>query len=363
MTNSRARQLTDAVLIPVLAVLSGLAVASVFVLIDGVQPLVAYRELFKAGFSCQALTNCNLFTTFQLGTPLILTGLSAVVAFRSGMFSLGQEGQYLIGATIAAWLGYAVHLPPILHPLFIMLAAMAGAGLYGWIPGVLKVKLGVNEVITTLVMNSIANLAMTYLVNYPMRGDQGTTAHSPPIDATAQLPTFFQGSKWGVGFIIALAVAVVVYIYLWRSAPGYEQRMAGQKPLFAFYGGIRSGNAAIRGMVLSGALSGLAGAIEILGVHRRLLSGFSTGIGFDGLMVAILGLVHPLGVVLVAIFFAGVKLGAQIGLQTAVHIPRELGGGIISLMILFVAASNFYRGWLDRGRAWLAGRANRPGKV
>ncbi|MEP7358317.1 MAG: ABC transporter permease, partial [Anaerolineales bacterium] len=198
--------------------------------------------------------------------------------------------------------------------------------------------------------------------NYPMRADQGSTAHSPPVDVTAQLPAFFQGSKWGVGFIIALLAALVVYIYLWRAAPGYEQRMAGQKPLFAFYGGIRSGRAAIRGMVLSGALSGLAGAIEILGVHRRLLQGFSTGLGFDGLMVAILGLVHPLGVVVVAIFFAGVRLGAQIGLQTAVHIPRELGGGIISLMILFVAASSLYRGWLDRGRAWLAGRARRPGK-
>ncbi len=139
--------------------------------------------------------------------------------------------------------------------------------------------------------------------------------------------------------------------------------MAGQKPLFAFYGGIRSGRAAIRGMMLSGALSGLAGAIEIMGVHRRLLQGFSTGLGFDGLMVAILGLAHPLGVVVVAIFFAGVRLGAQIGLQTAVHIPRELGGGIISLMILFVAASSFYRGWLDRGWAWLARRANRPEKA
>jgi simple sugar transport system permease protein len=363
MTSNRAQQLLDAFLIPVLAVLSGLLVASVFVLSTGVPPLVAYRELFKAGFSCKALTNCNFFQTLQLATPLIFTGLGMVVAFRSGMFNLGLEGQYLIGATIAAWLGYTVHLPPVVHPIFIILMAMAGAGLYAWIPGVLKVRLGVNEVITTLVMNTIANLTMTYLVSYPMNANEGTTAHSPTIDATAQLQPFLQGSKWGIGFLIALAAAVLVYIYLWRSSPGYEQRMSGQKPLFAFYGGIHSGRAAIRGMMLSGALAGLAGAIEILGVHRRLLSGFSTGLGFDGLMVAILGLVHPLGVVLVAIFFAGVRLGAQIGLQTAVHIPRELGGGIISLMILFVAAGSLYRGWLARGREWLAGRARRPEKA
>ncbi len=341
-------QLTEALLIPVLAVLSGLALASIFVLLTGVPPLRAYVELYKGGFSCAELTRCNLFQSLQLATPLLLTGLSAVVAFRSGMFNIGQEGQFLIGATMAAWLGFAIHLPPVIHPAFVIAASMLAAGIYGWIPGVLKVRLGVNEVITTIIMNNIANLFMTYIVNFPLRADTGTTAHSPLIDETARLPVFFQGSKWGVGFILALLAALLVYLYLWRSTPGYEQRMAGQAPLFARYGGIRSDSAAIRGMFISGALAGMAGAIEILGVHRRLLQGFSTGLGFDGLLVAILGRAHPLGVVLVAILFAGVRLGAQIGLQTSVHIPRELGGGIIALIILFVAAENFYRGWINR---------------
>lgn len=357
------RQLTEAVLIPLLAVLSGLAVASVFVLFTGVPPLRAYSELFRSGFSCGELTRCNLFQTLQLATPLILTGLSTVVAFRSGMISLGQEGQYLIGAVVAAWLGFAIHLPPVIHAAFVIVASMAAAGFYGWIPGVLKVRLGVNEVITTLVMNNIANLFMTYVVNYPLRADQGSTAHSPVIDESARLATFFQGSKWGVGFLLALGAAVLVYVYLWRSVPGYEQRMSGQAPFFARFGGIRNERAAVRAMTIAGALAGMAGAIEILGVHRRLVSGFSTGVGFDGVMVAILGLLHPLGVVLVAIFFAGVRLGAQIGLQTTVHIPRELGGGIIALMILFVACSDLYRGWIARGQAWLAKRVSHPRKA
>jgi len=341
-------QLTEALLIPALAVLSGLALASIFVLLTDVPPLKAYVELYKGGFSCAELTRCNLFQSLQLATPLLLTGLSAVVAFRSGMFNIGQEGQFLIGATMAAWLGFAIHLPPVIHPAFVIAASMLAAGIYGWIPGVLKVRLGVNEVITTIIMNNIANLFMTYIVNFPLRADTGTTAHSPLIDEAARLPVFFQGSKWGVGFILALLAALLVYLYLWRSTPGYEQRMAGQAPLFARYGGIRSDSAAIRGMFISGALAGMAGAIEILGVHRRLLQGFSTGLGFDGLLVAILGRAHPLGVVLVAILFAGVRLGAQIGLQTSVRIPRELGGGIIALIILFVAAENFYRGWINR---------------
>lgn len=360
MTSHFKQQLTEAVLIPVLAVLSGLAVASLFVLFTGVPPLEAYAELFRSGFGCVALTRCNLFQTLQLATPLVLTGLSTVVAFRSGMINLGQEGQYLIGATMAAWLGFALDLPPVIHAGVVIAASMAAAGAYGWIPGILKVRLGVNEVITTLVMNNIANLFMTYVVNFPLRADQGSTAHSPIVDVSAQLPPFFQGSRWGVGFILALATAVVVYIYLWRSVPGYEQRMSGQAPSFARFGGIRSERAAVRAMVIAGALAGMAGAIEVLGVHRRLVQGFSTGLGFDGVMVAILGLLHPLGVVLVAIFFAGVRLGAQIGLQTAVQIPRELGGGIIALMILFVSASDLFRGWIVRAQGWLARRGRRP---
>jgi ABC-type uncharacterized transport system permease subunit len=361
MLSKLRTQLVDAVLIPLLAIISGLIVASIFLLFTGVSPLLAYSELFKAGWSCNELTNCNLFQTLQLATPLILTGLSAVIAFRSGMFNLGQEGQYLVGAVVAAWLGYAIHLPYIIHPLFIIAASMLAGGIYGWIPGVLKVRLGVNEVITTIVMNNIAVLFMTYVVNFPLRADQGTTAHSPLVDETARLPAFFQGSKWGLGFALALLAAAAVYIYLWRSRQGYEQRMAGQAPLFARYGGIPSGKAAIRSMFIAGALAGLAGAIEILGVHRRLMQGFSTGLGWDGVSVAILGRSHPIGAVVVAIFFAGVRLGAQIGLQTTVHIPRELGGGIIALMILFVAAENFYRGGLAGVRK-LLDRLFRPWK-
>jgi simple sugar transport system permease protein len=363
MTQHFRQQLMEAVLIPLLAILSGLLVASFFVLFTGVSPLRAYGELFRSGFSCIALTRCNLFQTFQLATPLMLTGLATVVAFRSGMINLGQEGQYLMGAVVAAWLGFAIHLPPVIHAGVVIAAAMAAAALYGWIPGILKVRLGVNEVITTLVMNNIANLFMTYVVNYPLRADQGSTAHSPLVDESARLATFFQGSRWGVGFILALTAAIVVYIYLWRSVPGYEQRMSGQAPFFARFGGIRNERAAVRAMMISGALAGMAGAIEILGVHRRLVSGFSTGLGFDGVMVAILGLMHPLGVVIVAIFFAGVRLGAQIGLQATVQIPRELGGGIIALMILFVAASDLFRGWITRTQAWLARSRGRPEKV
>jgi ABC-type uncharacterized transport system permease subunit len=352
MENYHRQQRFNAFLVPVLAILSGLVVAAVLIIFSGNSPLAAFGELFSAGFGCSSLNRCAFFTTLERSTPLILTGLSAVVAFRSGMFSIGQEGQFALGALTAAWLGFAVDLPPIIHPIFVMLVAMFIGGLYGWIPGVLKVKLNINEVITTIVMNEIAVLFSVYMVNFPLRADRGATAYSPVIDETAKLAIFMPGSKWGMGFVIAVAAVILVYLYLWRSTPGYEQRMAGQSSLFALFGGIRNDRAAIRGMFISGALAGLAGAIEVLGVHYRINQDFAPGLGFTGLSVAILGQVHPFGVFLVAILFAGVGLGAQLGLQINLGIPRELGGTVIALMILFVAAEKFYTENIDKVRTW-----------
>ncbi len=357
MTAQRRRQIFDAVLIPILAILTGLAVSAAFILLTNTPPLVAYQELFKAGFGCESLQNCSFFTTLERATPLILTGLSAVMAFRSGLFSIGQEGQFLLGALMAAWLGYAIHLPPGIHALVILLLAMAVGAAYAFIPAILKVRLTVNEIISTIILNSIAALFLTYMVNFPLRANRNSTANTPIIDSSAELPTFFPGSHWGVGFLIAVAAVIFVWVYLWRTVPGYEQRMSGQAPFFARYGGIRSERAAIRGMLLSGALAGLAGGIEVLGVNHQIVQGYSSGLGFDGVLVAILGQAHPLGVFLVAILFAGIRLGAQIGLQITTNIPRELGGGILALIILFVAARSLFSDVINLFRnAFGAGR-------
>jgi len=361
MNNQKLRKLLDAILVPLLAILSGLVVMGILIVILKKPLFESYVILFSKGFGCEEYGNCIFITALERATPLILTGLSAVVAFRSGMFSIGQEGQYLLGAAAAAWLGYAIHLPPILHPLVLIMAAMlVGAG-YGWIPGILKVKLGVNELLATIMLNSIAALIIEYLVQFPMRGDRSTTAHSPVIDESAQLMSFLPGSKWGVGFVIAVIAVIAVFIYLWRTKSGYEQRMAGQSKRFALYGGIHSDNSAIRAMLISGALSGLAGAIEVMGVHRRIMTGFSVGLGFDGLTTAILGQTHPLGVFIVAILFSGLKLGAQLGLQLKLGIPRELGGTIIGFIILFVAAGRLYEESIVRVRDWFTHK--RGGKL
>ena len=352
MKNKKFQKILDAILIPVLAILSGLVLMGIMIALTGKPVWESYGVLFSKAFGCEKASNCAILTTLERATPIMLTGLSAVVAFRSGLFSIGQEGQYLMASIAAGWLGYSIHLPNGVHQIVILLACMAVGAAYGFIPGVLKVKLGVNELLSTIVLNSIATLIIEYMVQFPMRADVSTTAHSPIIDETAQLATFLPGSKWGVGFIIAVVAVIVVFIYLWKTKSGYEQRMAGQSKRFALYGGVPSDKAAIRAMIISGALAGLAGAVEVMGVHRRIMTGFSTGLGFDGVTAAILGQTHPVGVFIVAILFAGLKLGAQLGLQLKLGIPRELGATIIGFIILFVAASKFYEGAIDSVRSW-----------
>lgn len=363
MNNRKIRKILDAILVPILAILSGLLLMAVLISITGAPLFESYGVLFRKGFWCEEIgKNCTIISTLERATPIILTGLSAVVAFKSGMFSIGQEGQFLLGAVMAAWLGYAIHLQTGLHQLVIIMASMAAGAVYGYIPGLLKVKLGVNELLATIMLNLIALLFTSYMVEFPLRADKTTTAHSPMIDETARLPTFLPGSKWGFGFVIAIAAVIIVYIYLQKTKKGYEQRMAGQAIRFALYGGIPSDKAAIRAMIISGALSGLAGAVEVMGVHRRIMGGFSVGIGFSGLTASILGQTNPFGVFIVSILLAGMKLGAELGLQLKLGIPRELGGTIIGFIMLFVAARKFYENNIEGISSWFKRRINRKAK-
>jgi simple sugar transport system permease protein len=326
-------------LLPLLAIISSLFVAGLFVLLTDAAPWDACGHMLAAGFGCQALNRCALLTTLQFATPLLLTGLSAAVAFRAGVFSVGQAGQMVLGAAAAAWLGSHPSLPGVVQVTIALIGGVVVGAAWGWVPGALKKFLNINEVIVTLVMNQLAVL-LVGLVRLRRVG------------AAARLAPLAPGTKLNAGIILALLVAVLVYVYLWRSASGYEQRMAGQAPLFARFGGIRERRAVMRAMLISGGLAGLAGGIEVLGVHYRFVLPFSGGGGFDGVAVALLGQTHPVGVTLAAIFLAGVRLGATNGLQLKAHVPRELGGAMIAMMILFVSAERLYSAGVTRAIGW-----------
>lgn len=317
-------------LAPLLSILASLIVGSVFILMAGAHPLRAYGYLARAGFGCQGPgIRCATLTALQFSTPLLLSGLSATVAFRTGFFSIGQYGQMLLGGVVAAWIGSHLSLPPLLHPLLALAGGvLCGAGWAG-VAGVLKEWLGINEVIVTLVMNQLAVLLVRLV-------------WIPRIEPSARLLPLIEGTRLSGGFILALLAAALIYLYLWHFAGGYEQRMAGQAHRFARFGGIFPRRAVIRAVLLSGGLAGLGGAVEVLGVHYRFVTSFSAD-SFDGLVVALLGQLHPLGVVLSAVFLGGVRLGALNGLQLQAHIPRELGGALIAMMLLFVSSRRLFR--------------------
>lgn len=404
------RRTFDSLSIPVIAVLLGLVASSIFVALANVSPIDTYQRLFCEGFGprgCETFGDLvfievenedgSLQTVFsplygsggsrialilEQITPLILTALSAAVAFQAGMFSIGMDGQFVMGAITVAFLGYAVPdqiymlagvsdpetapeaLKTVMHlivPLICLSAAMAVGAIYSWIPGYFKVKLNVNVLISTIIFNAIAVQLVGYLVNYPLRSDMNNIARTRRIDDTAWLIPFnrgifadvewFSGARVGIGIFIALAAVALVWFYLRRTTAGYEQRMTRGSSLFARFGGIPTDRAALRAMLISGALSGLAGALAVLGVERRIVDGFATsGVGFEGVLVAILAKESIIGILLVAPFIAGLNLGAT-NLQFG-DIPRQLGGIIISFIILFSAMEDFIRARLTALFKW-----------
>lgn len=409
----RLRQTIENLSIPTIAVILGLVASSFFVVLAGVSPTETFARLFCEGFGsrgCETFDDLifveiededtGVFTThfaptygdrghslslaLEQATPLILTALSATVAFKVGMFSIGMDGQMVLGAVVATVIGYAlpnqiylwmgvedpelvVGLPLIMMQIFIPTLAISGAMLtgafYSWIAGYLKIKLNVNELISTIVLNAIAVQFVGYLINFPLRADLNNVGRSERIDDTAWLIPFsrgifediewFSGSRLGIGIIIAMIVGIIIWVFIWRTKAGYEQRMTQGARKFAQFGGIPAERAIIRAMLISGALSGLAGAVQILGVERRIVDGFAaSGIGFDGVLIAILAKESIIAIFVVGTLFAGLQIGS-INLQFG-DIPRQLGSMIISLIILFTSMEDFFRDWITRVRLRLS---------
>ena len=330
-------------LVPVFSVLASMLVGCVLILINNKNPLVVYFNLLKAAFGFSGFNmHSALLTTLQFSTPLLLSGLSAMVAFRAKFISLGQFGQMIFGAAISAWLGSRLSLPPIIHPIIALTGGALFGGLWGLVPAFLKTYFNANEVLVTLILNPIAVILVGLI-------------RSSAVAESAQLTPLVQGTRFTTGFIIALVAALLTYIYLWRSSRGFEHRMAGEAPDFSTYGGIPAHLPILRGMLISGALAGLAGAVEVLGVHHHFVSSFSAVSEFDGIIVALMGMVNPIGVVLAAIFLGGLRAGALVGLQIESGVPRELGGLLIAMTVLILANERLFReliktimGWLTR---------------
>ena len=316
------KQITQLLLPVIFSLLAG----AILILAAGQNPLSTYIDLFNAGFGCQAGPGrCALVTALQFATPLILSGLSATVALRGGFFSIGQAGQMLFGAAAASWLAGFLSLPPVVHPAVALVGAALLGGLWGLIPALLKHLIGVNEIIVTLLLNPIASVLVGLV-------------WLPRLEESARLSALIPSTKLSAGIFIALAAAFLIYIFLWRTKYGIETRASSTAPRFALYGGMPIQRPVLLTMILSGALAGLAGGVEVLGVHYHFVSTFSAVNDFDGLIVAFAGHLHPAGVVLFAFLLGGLRTGSIVGLQIQSGVPRELGGALIAFILIFVAA-------------------------
>lgn len=328
------------ILVPLFSVILGLLVGAIIMLVSGYNPIIGYKALWDGIFG-------DMYTvgeTLRQITPYLLAGLAVAFAFRSGLFNIGVEGQLIVGWFAAAYVGIAFELPKIIHlPLAILAAAAAGA-LWGFVPGLLKAKFRVHEVIVTIMMNYIA----LHVTNALIKTVSGGGDRTERIFESASLRSeFFQNltefSRLHYGILIALLMVAFMWLILEKTTLGYELKAVGFNQNASEYAGMNVNKNIILAMVISGAFAGMAGAMEALGTFGYVSAkGGFTGIGFDGIAVALLGMNTPLGVVFGATLFGSLKYGA-LNMPNQAQIPMEIVSIVIAVIIFFVASGYIIR--------------------
>lgn len=321
------------------AALLAILIGFIAILFISEEPMAAISSFLYGPIS----STFNLGTLINKAVPLIFTGLAIAVVFQANVFSLGAEGQLYVGGFAGAliavyWTGAS---PWIVIPVAIVVAMLGGA-LFGYIPGVLKAKLNANEIVTTLMLNFVAIIGTAYFVNNVFKDPlSGGYARMRYIDKSSLLAKFSQGFPAHTGIFIALGTVVVVYLMLYKSKFGYELRLVGKNGIFAAYGGISTGRITVLSVMISGALAGLAGIVEILGMHGTFKDNFSVGLGFDGIIISLLARNHPIGVLAAAFLYAYIQVGSQ-AMQLNSDVPRELAVIIQVLLVLFVSSQAIF---------------------
>ena len=359
---------------PVFAALLAFAIGGVILALQGVNPLEAYKAMFFGAFG----TKNGLADTLVKATPLLLVGLGIAIAFRGGVINIGAEGQIIMGALFTTWVGLQIgeQLPGVIVIIIGLLAGAFMGGVWGAIPGYLKAQLNVNEILSTIMLNQIAIQFAYFLLRGRMMDPAELAAgtnipHSARLVKSIDIPRFtdvarmigfdqtakdlgLQGylgeiysvltepSRLHTGFIFAVIMAVLVYIFLWRTTIGFRIRAVGLNPHASRYAGMSVKRTIILSMTLSGAFAGLAGAVEILGLHHRMFepTAVSAGYGFTGIVTALFGNLHPLGIIPSSIIFGGLLVGGD-KMQRAMQVPQVMITAILGLIILFVVSTDY----------------------
>ena len=316
------------------SVLAALLVGAILIIISGSNPISAYRELFIGAF----FDYYGFATTLVKLSPILLAGLSVLLPLRVGLFNIGAEGQIYLGAlftTIAAL--YLPEMPTWLHFSICIGAGMLGGAIWAAIPGYLKAFHGTNEVIITLLMNYVGIDLVSYFVSGPMMAEGAPYPYSPAIREDLWLPLLMPRTDAHIGAAVSVALAVAMIIFFRYTSFGFAFDAVGKNPTAARYAGIAVRRTIFISMAVGGALAGLAGTFEVLGLKYRLFHHFSVGYGFDGIVVAFLASASPVWLPISALFLSGLKAGANI-MQRAVGVETTVVEAIQGLVVIFIAA-------------------------
>jgi simple sugar transport system permease protein len=347
-------QMIDA-LLPVFATLAALAVGALMLLALGANPIKAYGALIEGAFG----SGNALAETAVKAVPLLLVGLGICISFRANVINIGGEGQMIIGAILGTLVGLVLTGWPgwLVIPLA-LLAGFVGGAIWGAIPGALKAYFSVNEILSTVMMNAIAVQIMNFLLRDwmidPAQAElDSQIPQTAALDAAFRLPRLVP-TRLHLGAAIAIALAILVYILLWRTTLGYRIRAVGQNPDASRYGGIRVRRQVVIALLLSGAFAGLAGVTQVYGLNYRMITdgsatGFTGSAGFNGIVAALFGQLHPLGTIPASFFFGALLVGAN-SLQRAMQVPSAFILALNGLVVIFVVSSEIWRRRRQRQR-------------
>ncbi|MFO8035181.1 MAG: ABC transporter permease [Anaerolineales bacterium] len=327
-----------------LTLLLALLMGAIVIELSGKDALSAYKVLFNS-----ALGGRNqIANTLNAATPLIFTAVAIALSFRAGVFNIGIQGSLYLGAFAAAWVGFSLtNVPGVLLIPLCFLAAFIVGGIWCYIPGVLLARLDVNEVVTTILLNYVAIFFTSYLVIYPFRVPGLANAMSEMVVEQARLPRFAPPSQLNLSFILAVLTAFTVGFLISKTTLGFELKSTGDNPLFARWAGMKVPNIIEKIMFLSGAIGGLAGAGQILGVHYRFIANFSPGYTWDGLAIALLVRNSPIGALFGALLFGVLRNGTST-MAVYTDVPRDLLNILIATVIFF-SAIEFSLEWFKKG--------------
>lgn len=328
----KMKKLLIQILVPLISVLVSFLAGAILIAGIGGNPGEAFSFLLKGAFG----TRANFGETMVKSVPLIFTGLAATFAYKCGVFNLGAEGQFAIGAVASitvATLVTGISGPPLL--ILSILAGTAAGGIWGAIPGILRITRGLNEMIVSIMLNYVAILFMGYLYSSPLREGSVPQTAAVPV----KLPRILEGTRVHGGILIALILAFALYYFLFYTAAGFKLRAVGLNQTAAQYNGYSVKKFILFSFIISGAIAGLGGSIELHGTQFRLMAGFGDGYGFDGVAIALIGQLNPIGTVLVAYLFAILRTGATT-MQVGSGMPTSVIDIIQALIIVFAVAGS-----------------------